>query len=140
MMAKAAALEDNKFQLISWPSHSHHQCFPMSMNVRIKEFSKNLYKGVAEDPTKPLPKLYNEVRTEMAKKMPMEDKALFFQSLPRLCNLSKRLYEHRSLFIPKKPLTQVSLCHIFDMGSLFYLHEHLKYMSHFIFEMFMKVK
>ena len=79
-----------------------HKCVPSSTSHLKKKFTKALYNGVANDPLKPVGKIYEEVRSRFTSELDNEDeKMLFLNDIPTLKSINADLYKHRKLFIPK---------------------------------------
>ena len=79
-----------------------HKCVPSSTSHLKKKFTKALYNGVANDPLKPVGKIYEELRSRFTSELDNEDeKMLFLNDIPTLKSINPDLYKHRKLFIPK---------------------------------------
>ena len=79
-----------------------HKCVPSSTSHLKKKFTKALYNGVANDPLKPVGKIYEELRSRFTSELDNEDeKMLFLNDIPTLKTINPDLYKHRKLFIQK---------------------------------------
>ena len=75
---------------------------PSSTSHLKKKFTKALYNEVANDPLKPVGKIYEELRSRFTSELDNEDeKMLFLNDIPTLKSINADLYKHRKLFIPK---------------------------------------
>ena len=87
-----------------------HRCVPSSTSHLKKKFTKALYNEVANDPLKPVGKIYEELRSRFTSELDNEDeKMLFLNDIPTFKTINPDLYRHRQLFIPKAPKSFVSL-------------------------------
>ena len=82
----------------------HHECSPSSINGLIKKFSDCLYSAVKNDPTKPIPRIYEECREQISDGLCDDEKLLLFREIPNFRNIQSGLYKHRIIIICKSLL------------------------------------
>ena len=96
-----------KLHQFSHKSHkalpNHHECSPSSINGLIKKFSDCLYSAVKNDPTKPIPRIYEECREQISDGLCDDEKLVLFREIPNFRNIQSGLYKHRLQFIPQEP-------------------------------------
>ena len=73
-----------------------------------EKFMSSCYDQVKNDPTKPVPKIYNEVRNALGRDLTETEKRRFFQQIPSQRSCQANLYGYRRNFIPPAPNTYVS--------------------------------
>ena len=91
-----------------------HRCVPSSTSHLKKKFTKALYNEVANDPLKPVGKIYEELRSRFTSELDNEDeKMLFLNDIPTFKTINPDLYRHRQL------LDSSCLLWLIQLGSLF---------------------
>ena len=94
---------DLKYKLIRWPEIESHICTPSNTQCLVKKFMNMMYNEVKYDSNKPIPQIYNDVRSALAEKLSPEDKDMFYEELPSYKNVQSGLYQYRKKFHPKDP-------------------------------------
>ena len=91
-----------------------HRCVPSSTSHLKKKFTKALYNEVANDPLKPVGKIYEELRSRFTSELDNEDeKMLFLNDIPTFKTINPDLYRHQQL------LDSSCLLWLIQLGSLF---------------------
>ena len=113
--AQAIRVEDDdngipNFQLQGWPRDANvHTCHTTGYSYLVKEFRELCYAAVKNDPTKSILTIYKESRATLSQDMSEDQRKVFFTQLPSYEQINSGLYKYRQNFIPRAPMTFVSI-------------------------------
>ena len=128
--AYATKYEDSNgqayYELTKWPIE--HACAPGVTNHLIKDFKDKCYDAVSQDPSKPIPQIYKDIKEEMFSSLTEDEKKCFLDEMPSIHSIKPQLYKHRSKFIPKTDPNPCDLCgQTFLSVSALKIHEAAKH-------------
>ena len=100
VVSALATFENDEYQLTDAPSLDDHSCWATGHKPAIKKASALMYQMVREDPTRSVPKIWEEVRNKFAEGMDKSTKISFLQEFSKFRNMAANLYKTRREVIP----------------------------------------
>jgi hypothetical protein len=95
------------YDLLNLPDN--HECQPSTAHHLVRQFRKQLYATVEQNPTRSVNRIYESVRNDFARLLKEDQRLFFLVEIPTFRNIQKGLYKYRQKFIPKTPGTQVCI-------------------------------
>ena len=95
--------EDDKYVLQYAPPLEEHVCQQTGTEAIIKVARLEMRKMVQDDPNKPIPQIYDEIRRKSFKDLDEFGQIQLSQHFPSYRNIQASLYKERRSFIPPEP-------------------------------------
>ena len=85
------------------PGDEEYKCWASGFNVRIKEAVEEMYAKVEEDPTRKIPRIYQEVRSKITENLDLDERCALLQEFPTFRGIQSRLYKKKYEYVPRDP-------------------------------------
>ena len=70
-----------------------HKCWTSGFSVKIKEAVDEMYSQIKEDPTKKIPRVYQEATAKITENLDYDERCALLQEWPTFRSVQSRLYE-----------------------------------------------
>ena len=97
--------EEDTFTLTQAPSVDDHICYQSGTEASIKVARIKMKRKVQEQPSRPIPQIYEEVRKEALNAFDKYGQIAMMQDYPSLKKVMPNLYLERRSFVPPEPKT-----------------------------------
>ena len=96
-----AQISDDGYLLVQ--VDEEHKCWDSGFRVKIKEAVEEMYSKIKEDPTRKMPRVYQEVTAKITENLDHEERCALLQEFPTYRAVQSRLYKKKYEFVPRDP-------------------------------------